>query len=263
MTIKSVIDVQVNDDQFAAFHALFKDYESALENMPAGWKEVGGAINSTTEGLGKAASETHANMKLSAMQAAVLGNGLKNAIKAQNEFQKSTVRSGSAMSKLVKSTKELGGDIFGISKFMIKITALGASIFGGFLFGLDKLAGSVMNTQSAARGVGAGTGQIKAFGLNYQNFLDPGATLANIAHAKTDAMGQYWLGQKAGMSSDQVMSTDAVTLAMKSTLALHDWASALPNKGAMMSQIFPSTGFDKLGFSIEDAIRIKNTPRNE
>jgi len=263
VTIKSIISIDVDDTQFMKFHALYKEYEASLASMPDNWKEIGGAINATATDFQKVAGGTSESMKAAAMQSAVLATGLKEAIKAQKEFHGTTQRSGSAMDKLVHSSAKLGHNIFGISKFLIKTAALSTGIFGGSLFGLGKLAAGAMNTQSAARGVGASTGQVKAFDLNFQNFLNPASTLQNIALAKTDGLGQNWLSQRTGLSLNQVMKTDAVTLAMKSTLALHDWAASLPNHGAMMAQNFPASGFDKLGFTLEDAIRLKNTPRSE
>ena len=45
---KSIIDIEVNDDQFKEFHRLFQKYHETLGTLPAAWKKVNSATDEAT-----------------------------------------------------------------------------------------------------------------------------------------------------------------------------------------------------------------------
>ncbi len=47
MTVKSIVDVDVNDAAFAKFHALFEKYQAALAKTPGDWGKVEKAAGGT------------------------------------------------------------------------------------------------------------------------------------------------------------------------------------------------------------------------
>lgn len=55
---KSIIDIEVNDDQFKRFHELFLKYQKAVGDMPSVWKQTEDSSNGTTKNTDKVVKDT-------------------------------------------------------------------------------------------------------------------------------------------------------------------------------------------------------------
>lgn len=259
MATRSIIDIEVNDSQFKAFHDLFNEYTEQLENAPEHWDKINGSIDSTAKNFNKLAGGTATNMELAAMQSSVLSKGLKDAVGSQKEFGKETERSSNSMSKLAKYSGDVGKNIVGIGVSLLKLSALGLLGAGAGLFGLAHLSEGVKNDARTSRQLGMSSGQLKAFNVNYSPYLnDPQSVLSKVANMQHDYTGQMWLANATGRNMSDIQKADPEALAMQAIEKLKDWGETHNKNFNMLG----ATGFGQI-FSQADTQGIWNTQKSD
>ena len=257
MTVKSVIDVEVNDEKFQRFYELFSSYDEKLKGLPESIRTIGEDAAKNTEAFVKTAIETHKSVKnIEDMTAALVA-----AKKAQGDLGTATRSSGGGMKKMADDAERLGRSIFGIGKFLLKAGAWGFGGASAAFFGLDMLGRSAVGSQRSARGAGVSVGQQKAFNLDFSRFVDP-STLSNVANAQNDLTKQAYVAMTAGVSISQAQTDNPAQLAIQSAMRLHDWWNQTP-PGLRSSQTMAAGGFSQIGYSLEDARRLGATSRKE
>lgn len=260
MTTKSVISIDVDDEQFKSFLGLFNQFQDKLGTMPEDWKKVGDAGKESTEAFAAITGALVGSMAEAAGHAKSIGSYLKEASKAQKEFGSASGEGAKHLKSMAASAKALGSEIFGIGKFLFKLGAIGIGSFAGGLFGLDKLGNSAVSNQRNARTLGLTTGQFRAFDTDLGRYVDQN-TLSAVANAQNDLVGRVWLARATGLSANAVQGTDAGTLSAQLALKAHDWWINNPN--ANDQQHFAATGFAQAGLDYESVRRQGNTPRSE
>ena len=103
MVAKSIVDIDVNDDKFVAFMERFREYQSALEDLPEAWRVAAVGIGEGSKETEKAKGEAkELGAEFNAVAEAILtinsgldrlNNNLDDSKKKQDEFNKSA-RSG-------------------------------------------------------------------------------------------------------------------------------------------------------------------------
>ena len=257
MTVKSVIDIEVNDEKFQRFYELFSSYDEKLKGLPESIRTIGEDAAKNTEAFIKTAIETNKSVKnIEDMTAALVA-----AKKAQGDLGTATRSSGGGMKKMADDAERLGRSIFGIGKFLLKAGAWGFGGASAAFFGLDMLGRSAVGSQRSARGAGVSVGQQKAFNLDFSRFVDP-STLSNVANAQNDLTKQAYLALASGVSIGQAQTANPAQLAIQSAVRLHDWWNQTP-PGLRSSQTMAAGGFSQIGYSLEDARRLGATSRKE
>jgi len=196
MTAKSVIDVEVNQEAFKEFHALFSKYQQALKSTPTVWGNVNKQID--------AAAGKSQGIEESFQQ---IASSNKDIAEMMKKFQKASTDTDSKWKNIAKSTKSVAGTISGLLGSLFKIAGLGG-IFGGLLgagglFGLTRLAASAAGQQRSARGLNITPGEQRAFGVNYKPYVDPDSYLSNVNEALQD-QGKRWTLLSAGLTEGQL-----------------------------------------------------------
>lgn len=263
MANKSVIAINVDDQQFKAFYELYKEFHANVEDMPEAWKQIGGSAIEAQQAMSGAASVLMGNLERAAGHASNLADHLKEAKEAQRAFALATGESDSAMKRLGKGAKELKETLFGIGGFLMKLGVLGVgSSIAGF-FGMDKLAQFAVGTQRQARGLGMTTGQLQAFKTDYDRFgLDEG-TLNTVANSRTD-LSKMWAIQRAlgGMPQDQIDRLDTGELTARLAQQAHDWWSSTPSN-QHNEAFYQASGLPQAGISLDQARLLGNTSASE
>ncbi len=49
MVAKSIVDIDVNDDKFVAFMERFREYQSALDDLPEAWRVAAVGIGESSK----------------------------------------------------------------------------------------------------------------------------------------------------------------------------------------------------------------------
>lgn len=218
MAVKSIIEVDVQDEAFQRFQTLFADYEAKVKGLPSDWKKVDDAMGGAAKRFAAASGPTDAILAGMAASAGVIAESIHKASRAQRQFEGATRRSHSTMNALGAAASKVSHTIFGMGKWMLKMGALGGGLAGiGGAIGLDDLAGSALNRQRSARGVGMTPGQAAAFSTYYDQFGNADAVASNVASARND-ISKRWaftgigIGQSALQNdSNFQLSTDVVS----------------------------------------------------
>lgn len=225
MANKSVLDIEVNDEQFKAFYDMFQEYQKHLGSMPDDWRKIDQATKRAAKSFEAVTAGSAALLADIALHTKEMSESLKKATKAQKSFHKETKGSADQLKKMAGYAKSLGGHIFGIGKYLFKIGALGGGIglLGGF--GLRELGESAVRRQAQARGIGLNPGQVRAWNNDLGPYLGIGS-VHSVVGAQVDA--NQWgsllmalngtgtgLTQALGMSPDRLTHRIAMAAASR------------------------------------------------
>ncbi len=279
MTAKSIVQVEVQDEQFREFYSLFQEYQEKLAEGSDAWKATTESIDDAEGAMEKLLdlSGQHADAAtIAAYQATVIAReiraasasnnalleGLTKNTKAQKGFANETERSNKAFERLKKNVDGVAHSIFGIGKWILKLGALGGGLagLGGLLsgIGLKDLAASAVDNQRSARGLGMTTGQLTAFKQDLGDYIDPGV-LASVASAQSSYEGRMWLSRALGVRMDEVSSMDPGRVAGQLAMRAHDWWANTPD-AMRTKEVYQSTGLAQSGISFDLARQEGNTP---
>ncbi len=248
MATKPIINIEVDDKQFKAFFDLFNQFKEKLGDMPEDWKKINDAGGEAGEAMAAATGALVESMLQASEHAKTLGAHLKSATLAQKQFQVSTRHSESGLKKMAHEAEKVGKSIFGIGKFLFKTAAWGAGLFTGAAFGMDKLANATVGNRKSARQMGLTVGQYRAYNTDLgQNVGD--STLANVVKAKSDIAGRVYLGMATGLSSQQIGSMDAGSIAAILAVKEKQYTATHPD---WTMQTIAGKGFTQLGESRAD-----------
>lgn len=204
MSVKSIIDVEVNTQEFERFQALFSKYEEQLSRTPSAWAKV------SKENA--AVSKNFERMAAAMMAQNQLGRETAEANKAQS---KHLTRSEQLWTSMAKSTKSVASNILGATRSLISwsgiLTAVGGLLGAGGLFGIDRMAASVANQRRSAMGMGMSTGEQSAFRVNFGRVVDPGAYLDWVNQMETDPT-KAWSANALGVNLTNKPGADAVRM---------------------------------------------------
>lgn len=179
MTAKSIIDIEVRDQAFKDFAALFAKYQKQVENVPKGWDKVGAAVKNAHTPFTKVSAAIKSTVDL-----------LKEAHTAQEKFKLSAQLTGKAFGGMATGAGKLAKSIKGMTLDLLKwgtLTGVFSGLLGaGGLFGMDRLARAASTSRREAQGLGISPGEHEAAKINYQKLVDVDSMLARINDAKLD-----------------------------------------------------------------------------
>jgi hypothetical protein len=229
MATKSVIEIDVLDEKFKAFASSFEKYQEALKRMPGDWQKVNAASNKGADSLSKNIAQATKNQKDLNKALGDSNYGFRNAARITGDIAKNLASSAISVAKWV---------------------AYG-SIGGGF--GLGALAGSASSVRRQAQGLGVSTGQLRSANVNLGKYIDPAATLGNIADIQADlSRGQILtrLGGKQGQNPADMLG-DVIRNAVQQF-----------KSGGQTQQYAEAMGLTQV-FSMEELRRLANITEQE
>lgn len=225
--VKSIIEVEVQDEAFQRFQTLFAAYEEKVKELPGDWRKVDDAMGGAAKRFAAASGQTDAILAGMAASSGVIAESIHDAFAAQrkfeaearksfntmgnlgtasgavadgvhkstrgqHQFEAATRKSHTTMNALGAAAMKTSHTIFGMGKWMLKMGVAGAGIAGiAAGFGMDDLAGSALSRQRSARGVGMTPGQAASFSTNFNQFGNADAFAANIANARNDVSKRW------------------------------------------------------------------------
>jgi hypothetical protein len=182
MAKKSVLEIEIRDEAFKSFVALFEKYQSQLDKMPGQWAKVGKENIKASKGFDKNVDSLG---KFNSTQ--------KKVTSEQEKFNKQTVNSNRNLTNMAKTTGGIAKSIAGATASLMKWGALSVGVgllgAGGGLFGLSSLASGASNTRRETKGLGVSAGALKSAEVNFTKFFGEGGTaqiLDRINEAKAD-----------------------------------------------------------------------------
>lgn len=252
MAVKSVIDVEVNDEAFVTFKALFDRYKEQVAEMPGAWGEVDKAVGGV--------SATFGDVVAAMMAQATFAEALeKHERKRANEAE----RTSRAFKGLSIYSKDIAKNVAGATTQLLKWVSLtgvfsGLLGFGG-LYGIDRLALNAASGRRSSLGLGIGYGEQKAFETDFGRIVDPAAFLSGVAESLHDVT-KRWTLTAAGVPSAAIATGNAGAVGASLLSSVKTLVDRTPSN--QLQQLSDARGLGQF-FSIQDLIRLKATPQGE
>ncbi|MCY0100420.1 lytic transglycosylase domain-containing protein [Escherichia coli] len=215
MVAKSIVDIDVNDDKFVAFMEKFREYQSALDDLPEAWRVAAVGIGESSKQTEKAKGEAkELGAEFNAVAEAILtinsgidrlNTNLEDSKKKQDEFNKSTRSAKGFLSDATKDAKSLAGHIKEATASLLSwggIVGIFTGVLGvGGLFGINRLAATTGAQRFTSLGLGTSIGALDSTAINYQKALgNPAGTLGAIRDNQMD-LSKRWTFQAMGINN--------------------------------------------------------------
>lgn len=215
MVAKSIVDIDVNDDKFVAFMERFREYQSALDDLPEAWRVAAVGIGESSKQTEKAKGEAkELGAEFNAVAEAILtinsgidrlNTNLEDSKKKQDEFNKSTRSAKGFLSDATKYAKSLAGHIKEATASLLSwggIVGIFTGVLGvGGLFGINRLAATTGAQRFTSLGLGTSIGALDSTAINYQKALgNPAGTLGAIRDSQMD-LSKRWTFQAMGINN--------------------------------------------------------------
>ncbi|EPJ8525471.1 lytic transglycosylase domain-containing protein [Escherichia coli] len=215
MVAKSIVDIDVNDDKFVAFMERFREYQSALDDLPEAWRVAAVGIGESSKQTEKAKGEAkELGAEFNAVAEAILtinsgidrlNTNLEDSKKKQGEFNKSTRSAKGFLSDATKDAKSLAGHIKEATASLLSwggIVGIFTGVLGvGGLFGINRLAATTGAQRFTSLGLGTSIGALDSTAINYQKALgNPAGTLGAIRDSQMD-LSKRWTFQAMGINN--------------------------------------------------------------
>ncbi|MFT2095683.1 transglycosylase SLT domain-containing protein [Acidiphilium multivorum] len=257
MAVKSIIDIDVQDEAFKRFLDLFDEFQSKIADLPDEWKKVDAAMGGAGKTFAKTSGASDAILAGMAASSATIVEAIHKATKAQREFEHATRRSHTALDGVAKTASKVSHSIFGIGKWMLKWGTLGgglAGIAGGV--GLDDLANSALSRQRSARGIGMTPGQQAAFQTYFGQFGATQGVESGIANARND-VSKRWIFSGLGITSQDLATKSNFALAIEAERRAQQIVKAAPR--GEWENIAQARGLTQAGFTMEQLRVLRHT----
>lgn len=181
MTIRSTLDIQVNDGAFRAYKAHFDNYQAAVAQLPGDWSKVSQSVGDSKKAfddlVSKLVTQNYESQQYNLAQKAA-DQLVKNQVTSWKHMAIST---RNIVTTVVSATENL---IKWVGPMAVVTGLLGAA---GGLFGLDRLAMSVAGGRRDIMGSGVQYGQRRAFETNFGRFVDTQSLIGNVSGSMYDA----------------------------------------------------------------------------
>ncbi|HGW1124324.1 TPA: lytic transglycosylase domain-containing protein [Klebsiella pneumoniae] len=215
MVAKSIVDIDVNDDKFVAFMERFREYQSALDDLPEAWRVAAVGIGESSKQTEKAKGEAkELGAEFNAVAEAILtinsgidrlNTNLEDSNKKQDEFNKKAGQGQGFINQAKKDAKELAGHIKEATASLLSwggIVGIFTGVLGvGGLFGINRLAATTGAQRFTSLGIGTSIGALDSTAINYQKALgNPAGTLGAIRDSQMD-LSKRWTFQAMGINN--------------------------------------------------------------
>ncbi|WP_366215026.1 lytic transglycosylase domain-containing protein [Klebsiella pneumoniae] len=215
MVAKSIVDIDVNDDKFVAFMERFREYQSALDDLPEAWRVAAVGIGESSKQTEKAKGEAkELGAEFNAVAEAILtinsgidrlNTNLEDSKKKQDEFNKKSGQGQGFINQAKKDAKELAGHIKESTASLLSwggIVGIFTGVLGvGGLFGINRLAATTGAQRFTSLGLGTSIGALDSTAINYQKALgNPAGTLGAIRDSQMD-LSKRWTFQAMGINN--------------------------------------------------------------
>jgi hypothetical protein len=252
VSVKSILDIEVNDAQFTRFAASFAKYQDELSKAPTAW-----AATTKEAGLSTA--------QFDRLTAALLAQ--REVTRQIRADQIAISHAAAAQSKVWADFKSqwhgIAGYVTTATRSLLRWGSIGTGIAGalavGTIFGLDRLAISAGNQRRSALGLGLTPGEQRSFSANFGRLSDPNQFLGSVNEALHDATKRVGL-YGAGLGDSDLRGKDTGEVASLLVPALKRLADQTPE--AMMAQVLRARHLDQF-ITLEDFERYKHTPAAE
>jgi hypothetical protein len=254
MAVKSIIDVDVNDDAFKAFMEMFTKYQAALKKLPGAWDAAGKSIDKSGSVIEDMTDAMGRQVDMINKQA-----------REQEKMRREVDKTNRSMTDLGRSTVRVAGGIKDITLSLLKWSTI-TSAFGLLsgatgLMGFEALARSASQQRTQSMGLGITPGQLQAANITYERIGGAGSTLSSIADIQNDVTRQYLLSTRLGISQQDIQNKNPFELLPQTLSALRSRVLAIPEN--LRGTLIPAYGYDQFGLSTQQIRQLVNMSEEE
>lgn len=193
MATKSVIEIEIIDEQFKAFDVQLKAIQAIVASLPNQWKAVTKEVKEEQKAEKKAADEAE--------------KARKKRLQEEKDYNKIIEDRKKSFMDAAHFTGNIAKNLASGALSIAKWTAF-AAIGGGF--GLAGLSSSASDYRRRSQALGTTTGGLRAAETNLGSYIDPNTVLNNIATLQHDITQQFALtrlgGKRGGDPLDQLQT---------------------------------------------------------
>ena len=247
MALKSILDIDVNDEAFRRYQEQFKKYTDLLAQTPDAWKSVTKEIDASRKSfsdLVAAAAARQGYARLTAEAEAVAARSVEQQARSWGD--------------MARSTRTVAGNIIDATRALLRWAGITAGVSGllgaGGLWGIDRLAQSAAGQRRSSTGLGISAGEQSAFGLNYGRLVDTGGVLEGVNAALTSPSLRGGL-YRAGLSERDIAGHDAAQVSVTLINKLKQLADRTPTQ--LLGNIVGAYGLGAFGINEQDLQRLK------
>lgn len=204
MAVKSVIEIDIQDDKFKAFKSLYDDYQTALGEAPDKWKEANSEMQNAVgsgSSIADNARDTLGALTAQSAEQAKLSSFEK---KEDDKRRKNAADRKKTDTDMLKRWKEISSVVISAGVGLAKFASIGAGLAtGAGAFGMGKLANDASQTRFSSMGLGISSGAMQSANLNYAKLLgSPTQSLSAIRESQTD-VSQSWKFSALGIHGQE------------------------------------------------------------
>lgn len=252
MTVRSIIDIEINGEEFKQFKASFEEYRKRLAEMPNLWGNVNEGIQANKESFSTIAA-------LMLTQESIT----RRLLLQQRESNQTVERTSTLWGTIANSTGRVAANLLSATTTLLRwgslTSVLTGIVGGGGLFGLDRLAGQVGSGRRSSQGLGLKYGEQQSFENNFQRLIDSRGFLSGVNDSLTDYSKRVSL-YGAGLTEKDIAGHDTGQVAVSALQSLKQLADKTPDAG--LQQLIQSRQLGGL-VSVEDLRRLKATSGSE
>jgi hypothetical protein len=246
MTVKSILDIEVNSAAFDKFNQQYQKYQEALAKGPKFWRDAAKEQ--------KASVASFQKMTDNMQGLALMQRRLSETYKSQNQHLTQGDRLWGSMEKHARG---ISTSIISATRSLLSwtgiLSAAGGLLGAGSLFGIDRMARTASDQRRSSMGLGLSIGEQKAFQVNFGRAVDPDAFLSWISQMENDPSK---VGPAAGLGVGLTHRTGADAVSM--LRAIRSKALASPNMMGMLPGMYKMEGV-----SGEDVRRLASMSNRE
>jgi methyl-accepting chemotaxis protein len=240
MAVKSIIDVDVNDDAFKAFMEMFAKYQAALKKLPGAWDTANKSIN-------KSGSAIEEMTDIMSRQVDIIDKQTR----AQEKMRREVEKTGYSLTDVARATTRIAGGMKDITlsllKFSTLTSAFGLLSGGTGLFGFEALARSASQQRTRSMGLGITPGQLQAANITYERIGGAEPTLSSIADMQNDLRQRHRL-QMLGISNEDIDNKNPFELLPQTLSAIRSRYLSIPEN--LRGTLAQSYGLTQFGLSM-------------
>jgi Phage tail lysozyme len=194
---KSILEIEVNDEQFRAYVETFNRYQEQLKQMPSPWKDVGQEASAVVTSIAamSTALDLHYDKvrklaeleKEEAEEKKKADEEHKRRLEEQSDIEKDNeARRRKAIDQTKAIAKNVADTAISLGKWAL--LGEGAALIGGALglWGLDKFVEGIGRERQMAQGLGVTTGERQGLSIQMSRYFNVNSVLENIAEAQAD-----------------------------------------------------------------------------
>ncbi len=257
---KSIIDVEINDENFKAFLDAFHEFRAEIGDVPKDWDNVADAMDGARKRIRDLTKEQKAALGTTEKQMHKTAGAVDSAAKSQGKFTREAKSGTKAVKALGMAAAAAKMDAKGLAMSFAGIagTILTAGVALAKL--QNEMANAALKRQMSARELGMSPAKMKAFENVTQRYLpNPKSFLTEIENAKQNPQEAIPL-LRLGISERKIQQDSVSKLAFLTTEKMHAFYDAQPK--ATVGLIDQTAGLGNLGSTSQWRL-IGNTPMGD